>query len=382
MKRIALLLSIILLCGCSYSAPAATTTTFQVHTEAAQAVIATTQETSPIDPIAEMISTMTIEEKVGQLFLARCPEETALNDIEAYHLGGYILFSKDFKDQTPESIANTIATYQNISQIPMLIAVDEEGGSVCRVSANPELRSSRFSSLRKLYSKGGLDAILEEEKEKSQLLLSLGINVNMAPVCDIATSPSAFMYKRSLGQDPQTTAHCIQGIVELMQDQNIGNVLKHFPGYGNNNDTHTDIVIDNRTLEHLNENDLIPFYAGIRAGCDAILISHNIISALDDQLPASLSPTVISYLRDTLEFNGVVITDDLVMQAITKRYGADEAAVMAVLAGNDMLCATEYQIQYSAVLSAVKSGRMSMEKLDASVYRILKWKTALAILTF
>ena len=381
MKRIALLLSIILLCGCSYSAPAATTT-FQVHTETAQAVIATTQETSPIDPIAEMISTMTIEEKVGQLFLARCPEETALNDIETYHLGGYILFSRDFEGQRRETIANTIATYQNISQIPMLIAVDEEGGSVCRVSANPEFRSSRFSSLRKLYSRGGLDAILEEEKEKCQLLLSLGINVNMAPVCDIATSPSAFMYKRSLGQDPQTTAHCIQGIVELMQDQNIGNVLKHFPGYGNNNDTHTDIVIDNRTLEHLNENDLIPFYAGIRAGCDAILISHNIISALDDQLPASLSPTVISYLRDTLEFNGVVITDDLVMQAITKRYGADEAAVMAVLAGNDMLCATEYQIQYRAVLSAVKSGRISMEKLDASVYRILKWKTALAILTF
>ena len=381
MKRIALLLSIILLCGCSYSAPAVTTT-FQIETGAAQAVVATTQETSPIDPIAEIISAMTIEEKVGQLFLARCPEETALNDIETYHLGGYILFSRDFEGQRRETIANTIATYQNISQIPMLIAVDEEGGSVCRVSANPEFRSSRFSSLRKLYSRGGLDAILEEEKEKCQLLLSLGINVNMAPVCDIATSPSAFMYKRSLGQDPQTTAHCIQGIVELMQDQNIGNVLKHFPGYGNNNDTHTDIVIDNRTLEHLNENDLIPFYAGIRAGCDAILISHNIISALDDQLPASLSPTVISYLRDTLEFNGVVITDDLVMQAITKRYGADEAAVMAVLAGNDMLCATEYQIQYRAVLSAVKSGRISMEKLDASVYRILKWKTALAILTF
>jgi len=157
-------------------------------------------------------------------------------------------------------------------------------------------------------------------------------------------------------------------------------VLKHFPGYGNNPDTHTQMVRDDRPLEELEKSDLVPFAEGIRTGTDAILISHNIIDALDAQLPASLSPAVHDYLRHTMEFDGVIVTDDLVMQAITDAYGPEEAAVLAVLAGNDLLCSTEYPIQYPAVLEAVRSGRISSEQLDSSVMRILRWKQDLGLI--
>lgn len=188
------------------------------------------------------------------------------------------------------------------------------------------------------------------------------------------------MYQRSLGQDPDTTAMFVSQTVSLMNQYNIGNVLKHFPGYGNNSDTHTGIVVDNRTLEELTSWDLIPFSAGIQAGCGAILVSHTIVEALDNSAPASLSPAVHRYLREQMGFNGVILTDDLVMQAITDQYGAGEAAVLAVLAGNDMLCSTDYAVQYQAVWDAVMSGRIDLDTLNAAAGRVLRWKMNLGLI--
>ena len=331
------------------------------------------------DPILLMLESMTIEEKVGQLFLARCPETDAIGDIQKYHLGGYILFGRDFDGQTPDSRRQTIAGYQSAADIPLLIAVDEEGGTVCRVSNRKAFRSTRFPSPRDLFDQGGMDAALDAEAEKSNLLAGLGINVNMAPVCDITTDPNAFMYKRSLGQTPEITGNFIAETVHTMEDTGIGSVLKHFPGYGNNVDTHVGIAIDNRSLEELENCDLIPFKAGIDAGCDAILVSHTFVNALDDVYPASLSPAVHGYIRENMGFDGVIVTDDLGMQAITDQYGAGEAAVLAVLAGNDLLCSTEYAIQYTAVLAAAQDGRISSEALDQAVLRILRWKSHLGL---
>ena len=327
-----------------------------------------------------LLDAMTLEEKVGQLFLARCPGETALTDMETYHLGGYILFGQDTAGQTPQTLSETIASWQAGAPIPLLIAVDEEGGTVCRVSSEPAFRSSRFPSPRDAYSQGGMEKVLSIESEKAALLSSLGINVNMAPVCDIATDPAAFLYRRSLGQSPEEASRFAASTVQIMENYRLGSVLKHFPGYGNNADTHTGIVTDDRSLAELEDRDLIPFAAGIDAGCDAILVSHTIITALDDTLPASLSPAVHDYLRRTMGFDGVIVTDDLVMQAITDAYGPEEAAVLAVLAGNDLLCSTEYPIQYPAVLEAAKSGRIPMEQLDTSVMRILQWKKDLGLI--
>lgn len=334
----------------------------------------------PPDPIEALLESMTIEERVGQLFLARCEDSTAVEDIVNYHLGGFVLFGGDFNGQTPESIREKLTNYQAAAKLPLLIAVDEEGGTVTRVSRYPAFREMPFPSPRSALKNWGMEGLLTVEEEKCQLLASLGINVNLGPVCDIAADPSAFMYERSLGEDAQTTSGFVSQVVSLMNEYRLGSVLKHFPGYGNNADTHTGIARDSRTLAELEGNDLLPFAAGIQAGCGAILVSHTIVEAMDPEMPASLSPAVHSYLRDRLGFSGVILTDDLVMEAITDAYGAGEAAVLAVLAGNDLLCSTEYAVQYQAVLAAVLDGRIDFDTLNNAVRHVLNWKMDLGLL--
>lgn len=381
MKRLwILLLCALLLCGCAQNEADVTLPTEPAVTE--ETIPETEPETEPENPhiVDVVLSQMTLEEKVGQLFLVRFPDENALEDITTYHLGGYVLFGKDFKNRTPEEAALLIENLQSQAAIPMLIAVDEEGGIVTRVSTYSQYRSEKFPSPRNLYDAGAMELVEQTEFEKCQLLKGLGINVNLAPVCDITTDPNAFMYSRSLGQDPDTTGQYIASVLAIMQENQIGGVLKHFPGYGNNTDTHIAIAVDERSLEELESRDLVPFRYGIQSGCDAIMVSHTFINCLDTEYPASLSAIVHEYIREDMAFEGVITTDDLVMQAITDLYGHEEAAVMAVEAGNDLLCCTEYRIQYDAVLEAVHSGRLSLEQIDQSVRRILFWKYSLGLI--
>lgn len=393
MRYLCLLLVVLLLAGCAGAGalpeqePAAAEETAPETEEIAPETEETTQETeeavqaaAPVHPLQFFLDKLSTEQKVGQLFLARCPAEHAVEDISQYLLSGYILFGRDFEGQTPDSIRETLESYQTAPGLPLLIAVDEEGGTVCRVSCWSAFRDTRFASPRSLYDSGGMEAVIAAEAEKAALLAGLGINVNMAPVCDIAEAPGAFMYSRSLGQGPDITSEFVRRTVEAMAGSRVGSVLKHFPGYGENADTHTGFARDTRTLEQLEGWDLIPFQAGIDAGCGAVLVEHTIVDSFDPELPASLSPEVHRYLREEMGFRGVIVTDDLQMQAITDAYGPEEAAVLAVLAGNDLLCCTEYQIQYQAVLEAVQSGRIPMETLDAAVLRVLTWKQNLGLL--
>lgn len=339
-----------------------------------------TAAAEPVFDACALAAGLTIEEKVGQLFLARCPEANAREDIRTYHLGGYILFGRDFKEETVQSVSDAIAGYQAESPIPLLIAVDEEGGTVNRVSRYSQFRESPFPSPRKLYAQGGLESVLETEEEKCQLLRSLGINVNMAPVCDVTTDSGAFMYSRSLGESPEETGNFVASVVAVMDRYQVGSVLKHFPGYGNNSDTHTGIAVDDRSLAELEGADLIPFAAGIDAGCGAILVSHTFVNCLDGEYPASLSPAVHDYLREEMGFDGVIVTDDLAMEAITDLYGTGEAAVMAILAGNDLLCSSEYPVQYAAVLEGVRSGQIPEELVTQAAARVLQWKYDLGLI--
>lgn len=339
-----------------------------------------TQPRQPEDPVEVLLQRLSLEQKVGQMFLARCPESGAAEAVAQYGLGGLLLFGRDFAGETPGTMRSKIQGYQAAATLPLLIAVDEEGGTVTRVSSYTAFRSSPFASPRELYSQGGMDAVLSAEAEKAQLLAGLGINVNMAPVCDIATEPGAFMYKRSLGQSPEITGQFVSGAVRTMQEQGVAAVMKHFPGYGNNADTHVGIARDPRSLSELESRDTQPFYDGIATGGGAILVSHNIVEALDAQNPASLSPAMHRYLRLAMGFGGVIITDDLSMDAIAKQYGVEEAAVLAVLAGNDLLCSTEYRTQYSAVLDACRSGRIPEETVNQAVYHVLAWKQSMGIL--
>ena len=225
-----------------------------------------------------------------------------------------------------------------------------------------------------------MEAVLAAEAEKALLLRELGINVNMGPVADMAWDPGAFIYSRSLGQDALTTGQFIASTVDVYSRHSLGSVLKHFPGYGGNADTHTGAALDQRSLSTLESEDLIPFRMGIEAGCGAVMVSHNTVAAFDPQLPASLSPEVHRYLRQELGFEGVIITDDLAMGAVGAHFDPAEAAVQAVLAGNDLLCCSDYAIQYEAVLAAVLDGRISIDRLNEAATRILRWKQELELI--
>lgn len=390
MKRIISILLVLLLSltGCASQQAQPATEIVAQPSESLTIPAPTLQETEPVEalatqpllPMEALLQSMTTEEKVGQLFLAAHTEKTTAEDIAAYHLGGYILFGRFFRERDPETAAADIAAFQQQAKIPLLIAVDEEGGTVNRVSCYQQYRQEEFGSPRELYAQGGLAAILENEQEKCALLRSLGINVNMAPVCDITTDRASFMYKRSLGEGPEETAAFVTGIADVMERSGIGAVLKHFPGYGDNTDTHTGIAVDARPLVQLEKMDLVPFAAGIEADCDAILVSHTFINCLDTAYPATLSPKVHWYLREIMGFEGVIVTDELSMEAITDLYGVEEAAVLSVLAGNDLLCTQDYVLQYGAVLEAVRSGRIPEAAIDRAVTRILQWKYDLGLL--
>ena len=327
-----------------------------------------------------LLDGMTLEEKVGQLFLARCPAENAAQKVTDFHLGGYILFGQDFKDKTKADAAADIQSYQDAAKVPMLIAVDEEGGTVNRVSRYKSFRSIPFKSPQDLYKEGGFDLIQTDAADKCRLLSGLGINVNMAPVADITTDPNAFMYKRSFAKDATETGKYVSYVTTVMEAEKMGSVLKHFPGYGNAADSHTAITYDERPLDQFYSEDFVPFREGIAAGADAILVNHNIVTSMDADNPASLSHNVHQILREELGFTGVIVTDDLYMDAIRTTMEIDEAAVRAVEAGNDLLCVTEFEQQVPAVIDAVHAGRLTEERIEQSVMRILLWKIDLGLI--
>ncbi len=380
-RYLSVLFCILFLAGCAQASQPVPAASLPADTAPAPVFAEIPPSTTlPRDPIDVILEGLSLEERVGQLFLARCMEASALSDLDTYHLGGFILFGENFENKDPSSVQEMLGTYQEHARLPLLIAVDEEGGTVTRISRYSAFRSSPFPSGRSSCATGGIEQVLLIEKEKCLLLRSLGINVNLGPVCDISTEPGAFMYSRSLGLDAHTTGTIVSRIVQLMEEYHTGSVLKHFPGYGNNPDTHTGTARDSRTIRELEERDLVPFTEGIHAGCDAIMVSHTILEALDSQYPASLSPAVHDYLRWNMDFDGVIMTDDLSMGAISAAYGAGEAAVLAVLAGNDLLISTDYAVQYEAVMAAVYEGRISFDMLNSAVRRVLNWKMELGLL--
>jgi beta-N-acetylhexosaminidase len=335
---------------------------------------------SPEEKAQHILLTLSLEEEVGQMFIVRCPETNAAEIQAQYHFGGYILFGRDFAGKTASDAKAAIGSYQNASRLPMFIAADEEGGPVNRVSKYGQYRFAPFDSSQALFAKGGLSAVSDDAKEKCAFLSALGINMNFAPVCDVSTDPADYIYARSFGKNADLTAEYVKTVVESMSGNGVGCVLKHFPGYGNNKDTHKGSAYDSRPLEAFTTSDFLPFEAGIKAGAGAVLVCHNVVRCMDDTRPASLSPEVHRILRQELGFSGVIVTDDLSMTAIKDFSGGKSAAVLAVLAGNDLICCTDYAAEYAAILKAVQSGDISRAQIDASVSRILCYKIALGIL--
>ena len=327
-----------------------------------------------------ILEAMTIEEKVGQMFFVRCPENDKDLPITKYAIGGYIFFARDFENKAPKDITEETAHYQSISKIPMLIGVDEEGGTIVRASKFGAFRSEPFKSPSELYDEGGFDRIKTDTYEKAAFLKNLGINVNLAPVCDVSLSADDYIHDRTLGLSAEETAEYVKTVVSAMKENKIGSVLKHFPGYGNNVNTHTGIAIDERSYDTFVNSDFLPFKAGIESGADAVLVSHNVVSCMDDRYPASLSLKVHNILRNDLNFSGVIMTDALDMDAITEYTDSGNAAVLAVKAGNDIIICTDYDEQISSVIEAVKKGYIEEYIVSDAVLKILMWKISLGLI--
>ncbi len=321
----------------------------------------------------KIVSKMTIEEKIGQLFLVRYDKDM-IEKYKNYYPGGYILFAKDFENHTKESMKKELEKDQSLNKYGLILGVDEEGGYVTRISRFKAYREEKFKSPKSYYEEGGYPLLEQMENEKMQLLKSLGINLNLAPVADISMDEDDFMYTRSFGRGKEETSEFVGKMVEIANQNGISSCLKHFPGYGNNQDTHTGIAIDTRSYENFIENDFLPFQEGIKKKVPSILVSHNIVKAMDEKYPASLSKNVIHELRDILSFTGIIMTDDLAMDAVKEYVENNEAATLAINAGNDMIITSDFMNMYEELLSSYKNKKIEEDTIDRAVVRIISWK--------
>ena len=231
-----------------------------------------------------------------------------------------------------------------------------------------------------VHASGGMEAIRSDTTEKAQLLKSLGINTNLAPVADLSGNQQDFIYDRSFGDDPAGVSEFVRVSVETYSENGMACVLKHFPGYGNNGDTHTGLTWDKRPYSEFQTRDFLPFQAGFEVGAPIVLVNHNIVECMDPERPATLSAEVHRVLREELGFGGLIMTDDLEMEAIPQYTAGENPAPQAFLAGNDLLLCSEPGESFHALLKAVGAGEIAEEQLDASVLRILEWKCSMGLL--
>jgi len=328
-------------------------------------------------PEAEKImKKMTKEQKIGQLFFPRFDNNTKVSDITTKFPGGFVLFEVDF-NETENVVINNIEYIQNLSQkamnLPLGIAVEEEGGDICRVSLFHR-KEKNFSSPHDIYNKSGIEGILTTDQEKRDLLRKFKINVNLAPVADISENPNDYIYKRALGYALNETIKYIEKDVEGYVKDNFTCCAKHFPGYGNNPDTYEHIAIDNRTYENFLEKDFKPFKSGITSNIPMILVSHNIVLCKDQKYPASISKTWHDILRNDLNYSGLILTDDLSLDAIKKYSGDLSPAILAVKAGNDILLTSQFYEHLNATIEAVNNNTISMDIIENACKRIIAWK--------
>ena len=318
---------------------------------------------------------MTIEEKIGQMFFISYSNK-AIDDLLTKKVGGFILYAKNFHKKEEQDIQKEIQNLQNISRekmnLPLGLAVDEEGGNVNRVSLYHRIQG-KFPSPQEIYKNSGIQGILIIEQEKRNLLKKFHLNVNLAPVADISDNEKDFIYKRTLGKSVQETADYVAKEVEEYVNDNFTCCVKHFPGYGNNIDTHGEISIDKRSYESFLKKDLKPFESAITNKIPMILFSHNIVECKDVNYPVSLSKIWHDIIRNDLHYSGLIITDALSMGAIKKFCKEESEAVLAVKAGNDIIL-TGNNSHINDVIGAFNSGDINEDIINKACRRIIAWK--------
>lgn len=362
---------------------------------------------SPSAIPAELLGEMTLREKVGQLFLVR-PDaldpalsqqtiddadvsgvtevsETMAAFLEEYPVGGVVLFGKNITDEV--QLRGLIAGLQRSSPVPLLIGIDEEGGVVARLANSPGFDLPQYESAASMGAQG-TDAVRAMSAEIGTYLAGYGINLDFAPVADVNTNPdNPVIGTRAFSSDPQEAADCVTAAVEGFSQAGVLCCLKHFPGHGDTaGDSHDGTVYTEKTMEELRACEFLPFEAGIRAGAPLVMVGHiaapNAVEGEERNLPATFSRTLITdVLRDELGFAGAVVTDSLAMGAITETYTPGEAAALALQAGADLLLMPAGLAQaYDGVLAAVEDGRLTEERIDESVARILALKQQAGLL--
>lgn len=343
-----------------------------------------------------ILASMTLQEKVCQMLFVT-PEAltgystatqtgtTTMNAYSKWPVGGIVYFSQNLRstDQTTQMIATIQSYAQETTGRGLFIGVDEEGGSVARVADS--LGTTAFDDMSDYGAAGDTQAVYDIGATQAAELTALGFNVNFSPVADVLTNSSnTVVADRSFGSDPQLVSDMVTQVVKGLTDGGMLCAPKHFPGHGSTGgDTHNGFTSSERTLEELEECDLLPFQAAIDSGAPMIMVGHMTMVNIDEDNPASLSGTIVTgILRDKLHYDGIIITDALNMGAIANEYTNAEAAVKAVSAGCDMLlCVSNISSVVKAITEAVENGTITESSIDQSVTRILAAKIRYGIIT-
>lgn len=347
----------------------------------------TETETEPADAL-------TLEQKVGQLFIVRpdaldpSQESDQVNDADEegvtevtdtmkemlakYPVGGVCQFGKNITD--PDQIIRFNQDLQSISEIPMFIAVDEEGGRVARLANNDTFDLPKYESAAAVGTSGDTSNALEMGQTIGSYLKKYGFNLDFAPDADVNTNPdNPVIGTRAFSSDAQTAADMVGAAAGGLREEGILPTLKHFPGHGDTaEDSHTSLAVSYKSLEELQACEFLPFQAD--SGVHAVMIGHIAVpNVTGNDTPASLCEEMVNMVPD--KENTLIITDSLSMQAITDAHPSGEVAVMAFEAGCDILLMPEdLEAAYDAILEAVQNGTISEERLDNSVNKILYYK--------
>ncbi|MBO4897217.1 MAG: hypothetical protein J5590_02835 [Clostridia bacterium] len=333
----------------------------------------------------QILAGMSLEEKVYQMFFVApesiTPEigqavmagETTKNAMDNHPVGGIIYFEQNIIDK--EQIEEMLKNVKSFSKITPFLGVDEEGGRVARLGNNGLV--TQYPPMKEIGDTNDTQKAKEIGETLGNELCALGFNVDFAPVADVLfDTESSEIGDRSFGADASLVSQMVSNEVYGLHTGGVSAVLKHFPGHGSvKTNSHEGYAESDKTLEELKNCDFLPFKAGIDAGADFVLISHAAYVNAAGECPASLSKEIISWLKDGMGFDGIVITDSFCMGAIADNYTAEEAAVEAVYAGVDMiLMPADLEESANALIGAVKDGRISEERINESVLKILSVK--------
>lgn len=324
---------------------------------------------------------MTTEQMVGQILIGTCPtDDTAQDTISKYALGGYFFKSDNFFMMNLDQIKEQISTYQQKAKIPMIMSVEEEGGAYCPVSDADLYDDYEFSPIREVYAEGGVDALKDVESNKATMLATVGINLNFAPVCDMAQEQTQIMYSRSLGGTLEDTQTYVKNTTQISQNKGVSVALKHFPGYGTTPDSLDSVVTDSREVSSFENNDFLPFKAGINEDAHCVMMSNLFVEKLDPNCIVSLSDYAHTVLKNELKFTGLTITDNLNNADYSQYANENNVYVQAVLAGNDMVMVDNIEEAYKSILDAVNDGTIKQETLQKACMRVLAYKYTAGII--